>query len=403
MIPPRFGVRICIENPLPPCRITRVVEIRVRLPRRSCPSRSLRRSGRARRRSPSPPWSRSRCPRARSARRARTGTSSCCQIRRCHRMPAAATGGAAAAEGRASIRRSRARSGYRRRHRSHRVPRPGPAAVVVSRALRRRLLPPLRPGPRVSAVCRLASPLPEPLPGPLSSSPEPADVVRPDLPPWSSLGSGSRSARAPPEELPPARFALECPAGARSRRHRVVGDDADSRCGVADVMSGRRLSIDRHARRPPPRRPAPLPRPTFSATPRRRRRRRLPAPAAASTAGLPAAAAEQRLQQRQRDQHAGAVAQRPPRPVDRLAGTAVAQSQRGGDLLVAEAFELAHHDRRALRLGQRLQAAASARPAPRGAPAPPAGLRAAGDHLGQRLGRGGLSRRSLSAVLRTIR
>jgi hypothetical protein len=103
---------------------------------------------------------------------------------------------------------------------------------------------------------------------------------------------------------------------------------------------------------------------------------------------------QQRLQQRQGQQHASAVAERAPRPVDRLAGTAVAESERAGDLLVAETFELAHYDRRPLRLGQRLQ--------------PPhqvgqlfAALQllgragAAGDHLGQRLGR----RRAVAQVV----
>ena len=50
------------------------------------------------------------------------------------------------------------------------------------------------------------------------------------------------------------------------------------------------------------------------------------------------------------------VAQRPAGAVDRLSRAAAAQSQRRGDLLVAQAFELAHHDRGALRLGQVAQA-----------------------------------------------
>ena len=44
-----------------------------------------------------------------------------------------------------------------------------------------------------------------------------------------------------------------------------------------------------------------------------------------------------------------------PRAVDRLPRGAAADPERRGDLLVAQAFQLAHHDRRPLRLGQRLQ------------------------------------------------
>jgi hypothetical protein len=67
--------------------------------------------------------------------------------------------------------------------------------------------------------------------------------------------------------------------------------------------------------------------------------------------GSHCAAGQQRLQQRQRQQHAEAVAQRLPRPVDRLAGRAAGNAQRRRDLLVAETLQLAHHDRRSLRLG----------------------------------------------------
>jgi hypothetical protein len=59
---------------------------------------------------------------------------------------------------------------------------------------------------------------------------------------------------------------------------------------------------------------------------------------------------EQRLQERQRDQHPRPVAERPSRSVDRLASGATGDAQRRRDLLVAEALQLAHHDRRALRL-----------------------------------------------------
>src|SRR5436190_645959 len=56
------------------------------------------------------------------------------------------------------------------------------------------------------------------------------------------------------------------------------------------------------------------------------------------------------VQDRQRDQHADAVAKRAATPVDRLAGRATRHPQCGGDLLVAEPLQLAHHDRGALRI-----------------------------------------------------
>ncbi len=94
----------------------------------------------------------------------------------------------------------------------------------------------------------------------------------------------------------------------------------------------------------------------------------------------------QRLQQRQGQQHAGTVAQRPPCPEDRLAGGTAAQSQGGGDLVVAQSFQLAHHDCRPLGLRQRMQAAHQVRKFF----APFDRLLRAGatrDCLGQRLGR----------------
>ena len=96
---------------------------------------------------------------------------------------------------------------------------------------------------------------------------------------------------------------------------------------------------------------------------------------------------QQRFQQRQWQQRPGGVAERAPRSVDRLPRAAVTEAEGVGDLLVAEAFQLTHHNRRPLCLWQRLQ--------------PPhqvgqlfAALQllrragAAGDHLGQGLGRG---------------
>ena len=89
--------------------------------------------------------------------------------------------------------------------------------------------------------------------------------------------------------------------------------------------------------------------PTFSACPPRRR----PARAGGCDAGFRfGAVLDQHAQQRQRDHQAEAVAERLASAIDRLAGAAAAQSQGGGDLRVAEPFQLAHHDRSALRLRQ---------------------------------------------------
>ena len=85
-----------------------------------------------------------------------------------------------------------------------------------------------------------------------------------------------------------------------------------------------------------------------------RGRRRGAARGARRRAGL-GAVVDQHAQQRQRDQQPEPVAQRRARPVDRLPGGAAADPERRRDLLVAQAFQLAHHDRRALRLGQGAQ------------------------------------------------
>jgi hypothetical protein len=61
---------------------------------------------------------------------------------------------------------------------------------------------------------------------------------------------------------------------------------------------------------------------------------------------------EQVMQDRDRDQHAGAVAQRPARPVDRLTRSTAGQAKRRGDLRVAQPLQLPHDDRRPLRIGQ---------------------------------------------------
>jgi hypothetical protein len=72
--------------------------------------------------------------------------------------------------------------------------------------------------------------------------------------------------------------------------------------------------------------------------------------------GRLASALGQDPQQRQRHQEAEPVAQRRPCPVDRLPRGAAADSQRRRDLVVAEPFQLAHDDRRPLRVGQGAQA-----------------------------------------------
>ena len=92
------------------------------------------------------------------------------------------------------------------------------------------------------------------------------------------------------------------------------------------------------------------------APPRRPRRRRAPGRASGTGAGGRFGAVfEQESHQGQRQQHPGAAAQRLARAEDHLARGAAAEAERRGDLLVAEAFELAHHDRRPLPLRQRLQ------------------------------------------------
>jgi hypothetical protein len=67
-------------------------------------------------------------------------------------------------------------------------------------------------------------------------------------------------------------------------------------------------------------------------------------------------AGKHQLQQRQRHQQAGAVAKRPPGAIDRLSRRATRDPQSGGDLIVAETLELAHHDGGALWLRQCPQA-----------------------------------------------
>jgi len=72
-------------------------------------------------------------------------------------------------------------------------------------------------------------------------------------------------------------------------------------------------------------------------------------------AGVRARGFQHHPQEGQRNEHAGSVAECRPGAVDRLPGAAAAEAECRRDLLVAESLHLAHHDRRSLRLGQRLE------------------------------------------------
>ena len=228
------------------------------------------------------------------------------------------------------------------------------------------------------------------------AGPEAAPI---DLGRRSAAGSPLAASRSP--EDPPAGPSSPRPAtdGAvrlraparRSRRLRRLGGPGRSPSPprLLDRDPGADRAGDQH-RRHPDLGGVPPPSPPRAAPPA------VEAPAPAAIARPPrglAAVLGQHAQQRQRDQQPEAVAQGLAGAVDRLPRGAAAEPERRGDLLVAQPFQLAHHDRRPLRLrqrraGARIRSASSSRRsasaaalragrrAPRSAPRPPAAGRA---------------------------
>ena len=80
-----------------------------------------------------------------------------------------------------------------------------------------------------------------------------------------------------------------------------------------------------------------------------------PPPAAAADAPWRESLLQQQTKHRHRNEQADPLPEGAPRTVDRLPDRAAAEPQRGRDLLVAQALQLPHHDRRPLRLGKLAQ------------------------------------------------